>query len=111
MENRTTIQVSEALRQELKVLASKRDISYQELLSDMISVFKELDKKKTIVSIPAKLADKVRNNIEDTDISSVSEYVTFVLRMIMAEKQQTEDKEKIDEEKIKQRLKNLGYLG
>ena len=107
MENRTTIQLSENLRKELRVLASKRDINYQELLSDMISVFKELDREKTIVSIPAKLAKKIKNNIEKTNMSSVSEYITFILRMILAEKIDTK---KPDEAKIRQKLRNLGYL-
>jgi Arc/MetJ-type ribon-helix-helix transcriptional regulator len=108
MKNRTTIQLSENLRKELKILSSKRDISYQELLKDMISVFKELDKEKTIISIPKKLANKIKENIKNTDIKSVSEYIVFILRLVLSE-----DKTKIskrDEEKIKQKLKNLGYL-
>ena len=107
MQNRTTIQLSENLRKELRVLSSKRDINYQELLSDMIDVFKELDRQKTIVSIPKKLSEKVKQNIKNTDMSSVSEYITFILRMILAEKAEIK---KSDETKIKQRLKNLGYL-
>ena len=67
MENRTTIQVSEDLRKELRVLASKRDVSYQDLLKDMISIFKELDKEKTIISIPKKLSEKVEEKIVETD--------------------------------------------
>ncbi len=105
MENRTTIQLSEELRKDLKILAAKRDVSYQELLSDMISVFKELDREKTIVSIPAKLAEKIKTNLEKTDISSVSEYITFILRMALSEQVKSSD-----ELKIKQRLKNLGYI-
>ena len=107
MENRTTIQLSEKLRQELRVLAAKRDISYQELLSDMITVFKELDREKTIISIPRRLATKVDEKIKGTDISSTSEYVTFLLRMVLSEDAKLESK---DEERIKQRLKKLGYL-
>ena len=77
MEDRTTIQVSEKLRKELRMLAAKRDLSYQELLSDMISVFKELDKEKTIVSIPGGLAEKIKTQVKETDISSISEYIAF----------------------------------
>jgi len=104
MKNRTTIQVSEKLRKELRVLASKRDISYQELLRDMIDVFKELDREKTIISIPSRLSKKIKEKIKGTDIGSVSEYVTFVLRMLLSE----DDKK--GEEKIRKRLKKLGYL-
>ncbi len=107
MENRTTIQVTEDLRKELRILASKRDISYQDLLKDMITVFKELDKESTIVSIPKKLSEKVKDNIKDTDMRNVSEYITFLLRMILAEEA---DINSSDETKIKDKLKKLGYL-
>ena len=110
MENRTTIQVTEDLRKQLKVLAARRDISYQELLQDMISVFKELDREKTIISIPSMLAGKVNEKIHKTDFSSVSEYTAFVLRQMLME---SADKQKIsasDEEKIKDKLRKLGYL-
>lgn len=108
MENRTTIQLSEDLRKELRILASKRDISYQELLNDMISVFKELDKEKTIISIPTQLSGKIKQKIRNTDIKSVSEYVVFILRLILSE--ESIKMSKGDEEKVKQRLRNLGYL-
>jgi len=107
MKDRTTIQLSESLRKELRVLASKRDVSYQDLLSDMISVFRELDREKTIVSIPTRLADRINDNIKDTDMSSLSEYITFVLRMILAEKPEKMD---IDEKRIKEKLQRLGYI-
>lgn len=107
MKNRTTVQVSEDLRKELRILASKRDISYQELLNDMISVFKELDRERTIVSIPSKLSNKIKEKISGTDMPSVSEYVTFILRLILSE---DTDIKKSDESKIKEKLKKLGYL-
>ncbi len=108
MENRTTIQVSEELRKKIRVLAAKRDISYQKLLSDMISVFEELDRDKTIISIPSKLADKLHNTIKDTDFKTISEYVTFLIRLILYEK--TEKSKEIDVTKVKKRLKELGYF-
>ena len=108
MESRTTIQISEKLRKELKTLAARRDLSYQELLKDMVSVFKELDKEKTIVSIPAGIAKKIKKQIKPTDISSVSEYITFILRLILAEKDKT--LQAGEEKKIRQRLRKLGYL-
>ena len=108
MQERTTIQISGDLRRKLKVLASKRDVSYQKLLNDMISVFSELDKDKVVISVPKKLAEKIQSLIKGTDIKSVSEYVTFVLRMILSEK--SEKITKFDEKKIKARLKALGYL-
>lgn len=108
MENRTTIQISDNLRKQLRILASRRDISYQELLKDMISVFNELDEGKTIISIPVKLSKKVNETIHNNDFDSISEYITFILRLMMYENY---EKENIDEKKIKKKLKSLGYIG
>ena len=106
MQNRTTIQLSHNLRKELRILASKRDINYQDLLKDMIDIFKELDKNQTIISIPKKLADKIKNQIKDTDMKSVSEYTNFLLRLILSEHEKLIN---TYESKIKNKLKNLGY--
>ncbi len=110
MENRTTIQVSEDLRKQLKVIAARRDISYQELLQDMISVFKELNQEKTIISIPSMLAARINGKIERTDFSSVSEYTTFILRQMLMESAGKQKISATDEEKIKDKLRKLGYL-
>ena len=108
MKNRTTIQVSEGLRKKLRILAAKRDISYQKLLLDMISVFEELDKEKTIISIPGKLADNLHNTIKDTDFKTISEYITFIIRLILYEN--SEKSKETDLTHIKKKLKSLGYL-
>lgn len=63
----------------------------------------------TTVSIPIPLFEKLKEQIEDTGFTSVSSYVGYILREIIAEKGEapfTDD----DEEKIKRKLKNLGYL-
>jgi len=108
MENRTTIQISEDLRKQLRILASQRDMSYQELLGEMVSVFKELDSSKTIISIPSKLGDRIKDNIKESDFKNLSEYVTFLLRLLLVEDGvSSEDK---DLERIRKRLTELGYL-
>jgi hypothetical protein len=107
MENRTTIQITDDLRKELRALAAKQDKSYQELLSDMITVFKELDPGRSIISIPRQLSERVNKDLVGTDMSSVSEYVTFLLRMVLAENAEYGQS---DAEKIQERLRNLGYL-
>ena len=110
MDDRTTIQISAKLRKELRILASKRDVSYQEILKDMINIFKELDREKTIISIPNKLSKRIESKIKDTDINSVSEYITFLLRLTLSEYQ---DKTTISEKEgeiLKKKLKSLGYL-
>ena len=74
---------------------------------------KEKRRKKefTEVLIPTSLFEKIKERIKGTDFSSVSGYVTYVLKEVLSEEE--EEKEvfsKEDEEKIKARLKALGYI-
>ena len=66
----------------------------------------------TTVSIPIPLFKKIEERIKGTEFSSVSSYVTYVLREITAEedKKNSDSFSKEDEEKVKSRLKALGYL-
>lgn len=70
-----------------------------------------MDKEFTPVTIPTSLYKKIEEKIKGTEISSVSSYVTKVLRESLAKGE--EDKEVFspeEEEKIKERLKALGYI-
>ncbi|MGD8506288.1 MAG: CopG family transcriptional regulator [Candidatus Bathyarchaeota archaeon] len=68
-------------------------------------------KKFTTISIPTPLFDKIKERIEGTGFTSVSSYVTYVLREIVAEKEEEEEPfTKEDEERIKARLRALGYI-
>lgn len=68
----------------------------------------------TTVSIPKILAEKVKKRIENTGFNSISSYITYVLRQIMSESEDSKKKEnpfsKEDEIKVKERLRSLGYL-
>jgi Arc/MetJ-type ribon-helix-helix transcriptional regulator len=71
----------------------------------------EEEKKFTTVSIPTPLFDKIKERIKGTGFTSVSAYVTYVLREVIAEEGEeeqpfTED----DERRVKERLRALGYL-
>ena len=71
------------------------------------------DKKYTTVSLPLPLAKSIEKRIEGTGFNSVSSYIIYVLRQIISESSQEEKKEafsKDDEDKVKARLKGLGYL-
>jgi len=71
------------------------------------------DKKYTTVSIPTPLAEKIKKRIEGTGFTSISSYVTYVLREVIASMEEDEEEEvfsKEDEEKVKERLRALGYL-
>ncbi|HDN95572.1 MAG TPA: CopG family transcriptional regulator [Thermoplasmatales archaeon] len=74
---------------------------------------KEEKGKYTTVSIPTPLAEKIKKRIEGTGFNSISSYVTYVLRELLASMEEEEKEEvfsKEDEEKIKERLRALGYL-
>lgn len=64
------------------------------------------------ISIPKQLAEKITKRIEGTSFNSLSSYVTYVMNEVLSEideeTQETFTKE--DEERIKQRLRSLGYL-
>ena len=71
------------------------------------------DKKYTTISIPTPLAEKIKKQLEGTGFNSLSSYVTFVLRQIASSSEMSEKEKgftKEDEEKIKERLRNLGYI-
>jgi len=68
----------------------------------------------TTVSIPKPLAEKIKERMRGTGFSSVSSYVTYVLRQVISSIQEEErTKEaftKEEEDKVKQRLRDLGYI-
>jgi len=78
----------------------------------------EDDKKYTTISLPVQLNEKIKQKIAGTGFHSVSSYVTYVLRQLVSEtiekpeepKQNNSAFSKEDEEKVKDRLRGLGYL-
>jgi Arc/MetJ-type ribon-helix-helix transcriptional regulator len=73
---------------------------------------KEQESKFTSVSIPTPLFEKVKKRIEGTGFTSVSSYVVYVLREVLAEEAVDEQEafSREDEERVKERLRSLGYL-
>ncbi len=70
-----------------------------------------MEKESLSVSIPTSLYKKIEEVIKGTDIPSVSSYVAKVLREKLAQEETAgEAFSKEDEEKVKERLKALGYL-
>jgi len=68
----------------------------------------------TTVSIPKPLSEKIKERMKGTGFSSVSSYVTYVLRQILSSIEEEERSKqaftKEEEEKVKQRLRDLGYI-
>ncbi|GAH60091.1 unnamed protein product [marine sediment metagenome] len=66
------------------------------------------------VSIPKPLIKKIKERMKGTGFPSVSSYVTYVLRQVISSIEEDEKSKqafsKEDEEKVKQRLRDLGYI-
>ena len=72
---------------------------------------KKNHEKFASVSIPISLAEKIEKRIKGTEFSSISAYITFVLEEVVSdEEEDNEELSKEDDERIKARLRSLGYL-
>ncbi len=80
----------------------------------MIDEEKERRGRYTTVSIPVTLYNRIKELIKDTGFTSVSQFVTYVLREVVAsmEKEKLESQSLSEEEKQKiiEKLRKLGYL-
>ena len=69
--------------------------------------------KYTTVSIPVTLYNRISRLIEDTDCTIVSQYVTYVLREVVAAHEEAKYEEPFSEEdkrNIIEKLRKLGYI-
>ena len=70
--------------------------------------------RHTTVSIPVSLCERIQRLIEGTGFTSVSQFVTYVLREVVAEMEEEKLRSSgvTEEEKkeIIERLKRLGYI-
>jgi len=68
-------------------------------------------RKHTTISIPTALYRQLEEMIRDTGFASVSEYVTYVLREVVALKKSKDPHlAPEDLEQIRKKLEALGYL-
>lgn len=67
-----------------------------------------VSRKYTTITVPNALFMKLQSKIKNTGFSSVSEYITFILREMLLE---TENKRgsKKETEGLVEKLKKLGY--
>ena len=69
------------------------------------------DQDKVTIKVPRQLYDKLKQILDGSGYNSVTDFVVYVLRDLVASSLRTEgtiNEKEIDE--IKQRLRNLGYL-
>ncbi len=62
------------------------------------------------VSIPKSIIEKIEQRIKQTGFESVSSYISYVLKEVLSEDEEEDVFSKEDEERVKERLKALGYL-
>ena len=70
---------------------------------------KAKEKEFVKISIPKSLFEKIKERIKRTEFASVSDYVRYVLTELLSEGEE-EHFSKENEEKIKARLRALGYI-
>ena len=69
-------------------------------------------KERVTIKIPRKLYEQLRDMIEDTGFSSVTDFIVYVMRDIVAGGK-LKGRDTLTEEEVKlirERLKRLGYL-
>ncbi len=67
---------------------------------------------KVTIKIPRELYEKLREMIEGTGFSSVTEFIVFVMRNL-ASSGKLKEEDKLTEEEVKairERLRRLGYI-
>jgi Arc/MetJ-type ribon-helix-helix transcriptional regulator len=68
----------------------------------------------TTVSVPKPLVEKIKERMKGTGFPSVSSYVTYVLRQVLSSIEEEERSKqaftKEEEEQVKRRLRDLGYI-
>ncbi len=65
------------------------------------------------IKIPKQLIEKIKERIKQTEFKSVDEYANFVLEEVIKEVSEEDTAEVFseeDEQKVKERLRALGYL-
>lgn len=82
---------------------------------DQVEVVILADLSDVNLSIPKEVAEKIKQRAKSSGFSSLSSYVTYILRQVIsnieAENQEKDKKiSKEDEQKVKDKLKKMGYL-
>jgi len=74
-----------------------------------------MSKDKIAVNISKELYELVKQRVKESsgEFKDIEDYVEFVLREVVKDDEEEDEEQKYskeDEEKLKQRLKSLGYL-
>ena len=71
-----------------------------------------MEMDKVSVEIPRRIYEEIQKRVDGEEFKSVEEFITFVLEEVLKDEEEEELQElsEEDEEKIKERLRGLGYL-
>jgi len=70
-----------------------------------------MDKEFTPVEIPTDLYKQIEEKIKKSDVSSVADFIKTLLEdKLSIDQPETDSLSSEDEEKVKERLKALGYM-
>ncbi|MCJ7579180.1 MAG: CopG family transcriptional regulator [Candidatus Aminicenantes bacterium] len=70
-----------------------------------------MDKEYTPVEIPSDLYKQIEEKIKKSEVSSVADFITKLLKdNLPIDQPETDSLSSEDEEKVKERLKALGYM-
>jgi hypothetical protein len=72
-----------------------------------------MSREYEMIKIPKDLIWKIKERIQGTEFKSIDEYATFVLEEVIKETDEDKPEEVFsedDEQKVKERLRALGYL-
>jgi len=67
-------------------------------------------KREKKISIPAELYSRIADRAKNTGVGSIEEYVILTLEDTLKRSDEEPSLTKEEEDKIKKRLKDLGYL-
>ena len=70
----------------------------------------DLGKDEIAIELPKSLVEKISNRVPGSGFKSVSDYVGFVLEQAVSKYEEKTTITAEDQEKIEQRLRDLGYL-
>lgn len=70
------------------------------------------EEKRRALFLPAELYGRIEERVKATGFGSVDEYVMFILEEVLKEEREEGDRvfSKEEEEEVKKRLRDLGYL-
>jgi Arc/MetJ-type ribon-helix-helix transcriptional regulator len=69
-----------------------------------------MENKFSSVSLPKELIEKIKRRIKGTGFTSVSSFVEYVMRELVAEEKEKKAFAEDDSRRVRDRLKALGYI-